>query len=368
MGKQRADDDLREWLRPFLEVLGDKRRRRWPEIYLNGLIAPLTRKSIQPIAELAAPGDQEQVHHFVSASPWECAPLERVLARKANELLGGEDAVLVVDTTSLLKFGRHSVGVARQYSGQAGKLTNCQTLVSLTLAKNEVGVLVGLRLYVPPEWANDPVRCTRAGIPEVFRSAPSRIAIATQELDRVLHDGLKVGVVLADAGYGKSAEFRRFLSNRGLMWAVGVAANQIIYNTTASATLPPPKSTGRPLKRLIATEERHAVADYIAALPDRSWRQLTWRMGTKGPRKGKFVALRVRVGDGAMDSRGRHLPGDEAWLVAEQKSSGEIKYYLSNLPTDTSLLQLVRVRGIVRRHTWRKCLGADHEQTPRLGL
>lgn len=286
-----------------------------------------------------------------------------MLVQKANRLLGGGDAVLVVDDTSLLKFGRHSVGVARQYSGQAGKLTNCQTLVSLTLAKNEVGVLVGLRLYVPPEWAKDPARCERAGVPEAFRSAPSRIAIAAWEIDRVLNDGLDVNVVLADAGYGKSAEFRRFLSSRGLMWALGVGANQMIYNTTASAMFPPAKGTGRPLKRLVATEERHAVAEYIATLPEREWRTLIWRRGTRGPLQGKFVAVRVRVGDGAVDSRGRHLPGDEVWLVAEQRSSGEIKYYMSNLPADASLLRLVRI--IKRRWV---CEQAHREAKDELGL
>lgn len=123
------------WLAPFWDALGDARRRRWGPVYVRGLLGASDRKSVEPMAARVAPDDYGQLHHFVCASCWPPEPLERVLAEKAQHLVGGPDAVLIVDDTALLKQGRHSVGVARQYAGSAGKTTNCQTLVSLTLAR-----------------------------------------------------------------------------------------------------------------------------------------------------------------------------------------------------------------------------------------
>jgi SRSO17 transposase len=139
------------------------------------LIGPGERKSVEPMAARVAPGEVQQLHHFVSGSPWSVAPLEAVLAAKADELVGGPDAALVIDDTGMPKQGRHSVGVARQYCGQLGKRANCQALVSLTLARGEVPVPVGLRLYLPEVWCTDVERRRRAGIPRGSR-APAEVA------------------------------------------------------------------------------------------------------------------------------------------------------------------------------------------------
>ncbi len=133
----------------MLAALGHKARRHWAPVYLRGLLGPGERKSVQPLAARVAPGDHEQLHHFVCTSRWDPAPLGAALVREAARLVGGPDAVLVVDDTALVKQGRHSVGVARQYCGQLGKRANCQTLVSLTLARGEVPVPLGLRLFLP---------------------------------------------------------------------------------------------------------------------------------------------------------------------------------------------------------------------------
>src|SRR3712207_2433279 len=116
------------------------------------------------MAARVAPDDTQQLHHFVATSPWATAPLEDELVRAADRLVGGPDAVLVVDDTALVKQGRHSVGVARQYCGQLGKKANCQALVSLTPARGEVPVGVGLRLYLPQAWAENAERRARAGV------------------------------------------------------------------------------------------------------------------------------------------------------------------------------------------------------------
>jgi SRSO17 transposase len=132
------EDELRGWLTPFLDRLGHKARRRMCPFYVMGLIGPGDRKSVQPMAERLAPGDYDQLHHFVSAGVWDAAPLETELLVQADRLVGGDDAVLVIDDTAIPKKGTHSVGVAAQYASALGKTANCQTLVSLTLARGEV--------------------------------------------------------------------------------------------------------------------------------------------------------------------------------------------------------------------------------------
>src|SRR6266571_5912300 len=144
--------ELRGWLEPFLERLGHKARQRMCPLYVAGLIGPGDRKSVQPMAERLAPNDYDQLHHFIAGGVWDAAPLERELLIQADRLVGGSDAVLVIDDTAVPKKGKHSVGVAAQYASALGKNANCQTLVSLTLARGEVPVMVALRLTCPPGW------------------------------------------------------------------------------------------------------------------------------------------------------------------------------------------------------------------------
>ncbi len=141
--------DLERWLEPFLVALGHPARKRMCPVYVAGLIGPGDRKSVQPIAARAGEVGYDQLHHFVAAGVWDAEPLEAALLAEADRLVGGKDAFLVVDDTALPKKGRHSVGVAPQYATVLGKNANCQTLVSLTLARREVPVVVGLRLFLP---------------------------------------------------------------------------------------------------------------------------------------------------------------------------------------------------------------------------
>jgi SRSO17 transposase len=331
-GASGIGSDLDCWLEPFLEVLGHKRRRGWAPLYLRGLLGPSERKSLQPMAMSLGLSGHDQLQHFIASPAWDDAPLWRVLAEQADRLVGGPEAVLVIDDTALPKKGTLSVGVARQYCGQLGKRANCQALVSLTLAGREVPVPIGLRLFLPEEWSRDPERCAAAGVPENEVMARAKGAIALAELDRLIAAGVRFGVVLADAGYGASAAFRHGLSERGLTWAVGIPRNQKVYD--ADVELIPP--TGRKRRPAPDQEPREAGA----VLADLPWRRVTWRHGTKGPLAARFAATRIRVGDGKTWANNRHLPGDEVWLVGEWRSSGERKYYLSNLPPRTSLRAL----------------------------
>ena len=359
------EHELQSWLEPFLTPLRHPARRRMCPLYVAGLIGPGARKSLQPIATRVAPADYDQLHHFVAVSPWDEAPLEAELLAQANRLVGGPDAVLVIDDTALPKKGTHSVGVTSQYAGVLGKKANCQSLVSLTLAKHEVPVPIMLRLFLPETWIKDPERLQHAGVPEALWTERSKPEIALVELRRVMQAGVSFGAVLADAGYGISAPFRQALSALGLLWAVGTVRIQKVYPADVQMITPPP-SRGRSRTRQIPDQEAITAEAMLAKV---SWRQVTWRRGTKGPLRAKFAAVRVRVADGpAVYLRGhanQHLPGDEVWLVGEHRSSGERKYYLSNLPPNASLKQLaslIKARWVCEQahQQLKEELGLDH--------
>jgi SRSO17 transposase len=333
-------------------------------LYVAGLIGPGERKSLQPIAARLAPVGYDQLHHFVPVGPWDEAPLEAELLAQANRLVGGPEAVLVIDDTALPKKGTHSVGVGRQDAGAVGKKANCQVLVSLTLAKDEVPIPVALRLFLPNTWINDPDRLRRAGVPKPFLTECSKPEIALTELQRVMRAGVSFGAVLADAGYGISASFRQALSALGLRWAVGTVRIQKVY--PVNVQMVGSTTRGRPRKTLIPDQESTSAETILAKT---SWRRITWRRGTKGPLRARFAAMRVRVADGpAVQLSGhaaQHLPGEEVWLVGEHRSSGERRYYLSNLPPDAALKQLaslIKARWVCEQahQQLKEELGLDH--------
>jgi SRSO17 transposase len=214
-------------------------------LYVAGLIGPGDRKSVGPIAERMAPDDYDQLHHFVSDGVWDEAPLGLELANQADKLVGGADAVLVIDDTTLPKKGTHSVGVAPQYASALGKTANCQTLVSLTLAKGEVPAMVGLRLFLPETWTGDQARLERAGVPAEYRSPRTKSEIALAELDRLIAAGVRFGAVLADAGYGMGAEFRQALSARGLAWRSAFPATRRSTRARSNSCFPSPDAAAR---------------------------------------------------------------------------------------------------------------------------
>src|SRR3977135_1012892 len=216
------EDELGRWLKPFLERLGHKARQRMCPLYVAGLIGPGDRKSVAPMAERLSAGGYDQLHHFVAAGVWGRAPGETEFLVQADKLVGGSDAVLVIDDTAMPKKGQHSVGVAAQYASALGKTANCKTLVSLTLARGEVPVAVALRLFLPESWTSDRARRKRAGVPAEHQVERTKPQIALAEVDRMIAAGVRFGRVLADAGYGLSAPFRQGLTARGLAWGVGI--------------------------------------------------------------------------------------------------------------------------------------------------
>jgi SRSO17 transposase len=358
-------DELGRWLKPFLDRLGHKARRRMCPYYVSGLIGPGDRKSIQPMARRLALGESDQLHHFIAAGVWDAAPVEAELLVQADKLVGGREAVLVIDDTAIPKKGMHSVGVAAQYASALGKTANCQTLVSLTLARGEVPVMLALRLFLPESWTSNRARLHRAGVPGEHRISRTKPELALAELDRVIAAGVRFGCVLADAGYGQSAPFRQGLTARKLAWAVGIPRHLKVYPADVRMIWPVAKR-GRPRKRHIPNVLSKPAEDMLAAA---RWQTISWRTGTKGKLKARFAAVRVRIADGPpqriRDKGQQHLPGEEAWLIGEHRMSGEKKYYLANLPADTDLRTLaatIKARWVCEQahQQLKEELGLDH--------
>jgi len=357
--------DLEDWLAPFLAALRHKTRMRVCPAYIAGLIGPGDRKSVQPMAARAGDVGYDQLHHFVAAGVWDSAPLEAVLLKEADRLVGDEAGYLVIDDTALPKKGQHSVGVAPQYASSLGKTSNCQSLVSVTLASREVPVMVGLRLFLPETWTADPERMTRARVPLDRQQALTKPEIAIEEIDRIIASGARFGCVLADAGYGSSSRFRQALSERGLLWAVGLSRRQNVYPADVGLIFPVAK-TGR--RRQYHMPDQPPVSAE-AMLSGERWRKISWRRGTKGRLTCLFAARRVRIAEGhkhrMLDNRMQCMPGDEVWLVGERRSTGEQKYYVSNLPADATLKMLaaaIKARWICEQahQQLKEELGLDH--------
>ena len=269
--------DLDRWLTPFLSAFRHKVRARMCPAYVAGLIGAGDRKSVQPMAARDVAVGYDQLHHFIASGAWDAAPLEEALLAEADRMVGGRDAWLIVDDTALPKKGENSVGVGPQYASSLGKTANCQSLVSLTLASREVPVMVGLRLFLPEDWTNDPERMARARVPKERRNALTKPEIAVEEIDRVITSGARFGCVLADSGYGSSGSFRQALSERGLKWAVGLSRRQNVYPADVALIFPVARA-GRPRK--------YSIPDQPPVSAEASLSREKWRRGGGAQRVG----------------------------------------------------------------------------------
>jgi len=214
--------------------------------YCTGLMLPLERKSVEPMAAGIDPGHasarHQALHHFVAKAEWSDEALFEAIAQwVVPQLNVAKEAVWIIDDTGIPKKGKHSVGVARQYCGVLGKQDNCQVAVSLSLATEEASVPLAYRLYLPPEWAEDGARRRRAGVPEEVRFA-TKAQIAIEQLEGLLARGAPKHCVLADAGYGVKTAFRQRLSDLGLDYMVGITSAVVVW--------PPGRMVARILPRV----------------------------------------------------------------------------------------------------------------------
>lgn len=367
---ERLDRELGGFIDSMVDGMGRPERRRAMGSYITGLLLDGERKSVQPMAARLVDDASEieamrqRLQQAVCVSPWSDSELLARLAKKVDRELPAIEA-LVVDDTGFPKKGTFSVGVARQYSGTLGRVDNCQVAVSLHLAGELGSACIGMQLFLPEAWAEDAARRRSVGIPADIEFAKKwRLALAL--IDDALAAGVRRHVVLADAGYGDSTEFRDGLRTRELPYVVGVMGSHCVWQAGVHPTVPPraPGKSGRSSTRAVADVGPMAIERYATELGLDNYRRVTWREGSRGKQSSRFVALRVRSAE--RHTKGRP-PGDEEWLLCEWPD-GEpkpTKFYFSSLPATTSLKALVRaarLRWRVERdyQEMKQEIGLDH--------
>jgi SRSO17 transposase len=340
-------------------------QRRWGGVYLRGLMLDGRRKSIEPMAARLEDGDEQCLQQFVNQSPWDERVVRRNVARRMTAEIAPE--AWIVDDTGFPKKGRFSVGVARQYSGTLGRTDNCQIGVSVSAASDRASCPVNWRIYLPAEWDHDRERLRKAHVPDEVRHAP-KWQLALDMVDELRGWGLEPPVLCADAGYGEITAFRQGLDDREIDYIVQVRAGTSAYRPEVEPELRPYKGRGRPPVPRYRAAPASLRELALEAGPDHVVK-LTWREGSRGPMTSRFLALRIRPANielrRAAAKTQAELP--VRWLLAEWPVDAEepSDYWLSSLPADTPLADLVRLGKLRWRieHDYRElkdALGLDH--------
>ena len=338
--------------------------------YCTGLLLPGERKSVEPMAARLAPDNvgrmHQSLHHLVADAPWSDEALlaevrSRVLAALQRQ---GPVVAWIVDDTGFPKKGSHSVGVARQYCGQLGKQDNCRVAVSLSVATSNASLPIAYQLYLPESWTNDKQRRRKAGVPEQieFQTKPQ---IAITQIRRAVEEDVPRGVVLADAGYGNDGQFRAALTELNLRYVVGAQSSTTVWAPGTEPLPAKPRSgRGRPPK-LLRRDSQHkpvSMKQLAESLPQSAWKNVTWRQGVEHALRSRFAAVRLHPAHRDYWQAETH---PEEWLLVEwPKDEAEpIKYWLSTLPPETKLKDLVRIA----KHRW--LIERDYEELKQeLGL
>ena len=347
--------ELEMYLERLCDALGHMDRRAGLKDYCQGLMLPITRKSVEPLAAHIQPtqvrAKHQSLHHFVAKSAWSDKAVLASACDQVTPLLAADTGhYWIVDDTGFPKKGKHSVGVARQYCGQLGKQDNCQVAVSLSLATELGSIPIAYQLYLPKDWASDPVRRRVAGVPEEIAFA-TKPEIALEQLRVALASGTPPGVVLADAGYGDETAFRDGITELGMLYAVGIRPATTVW-APGTAPLPPKQWSGRGrrptrLRREVGNEPVSAKA-LALSLPSQAYCPVTWREGSNANLSSRFSAVRVRPAH--RDDQGTEMRAEE-WLLIEwpEGDAEPLKYFLSTAPAEATLEQIV----FVTKMRWR---------------
>jgi len=349
-----------DWL---AQAVGHADRKLPLRNYCTGLLLDGERKSVEPMAARLAPDRvqrmHESLHHFVAESPWSDADM---LRRVRNYVLPamqkkGPVTAWIVDETSYVKKGTHSVGVVRQYCGRLGKKENCQVAVSLSVATATGSLPIAWQLYLTEDWASDLERRRETGVPQElpFETKPQ---IALAQIQRAVAEKVPVGVLLADEVYGSNRAFRDGAAELKLDYSLAVRSNTTVWALDWQPLPPKPWNGKSRHAHRMRRDEAHqpiTVKQLAQALPKPMWREVAWREGSKETLRSRFAALRVRTAYGD-DRKGTLRP--EEWLLIEwpEATDEPSGYWLSNLAEKTRLKDLVRIS----KHRW--VIERDYEE------
>lgn len=334
-----AEQRLEDYFDRIGQVLGRPERRASFAIYAFGVLGDGERKSLEPIAARAcadpsrADAEHQRLHHFALDSPWDDHAVRREAARYALSAITRKEPVeaWIIDDTGFLKQGTHSVGVQRQYTGSAGKVTNCQIATSLTLATRTEQVPVDFALYLPETWTNNLARRNEARIPWNVEFA-TKTELALQLIRRAQANELPAGVVLADKAYGSSEDFREGIRALGLHYAVGVDPRMtvMVYD-----------KNGR------RRDEKISVKKLALRIEARGgFRRTTWRQGTKEALFARFAVRRVVWAGRGSKTRGAAVDTREpVWLLVEWRDHEPepANYFLCSFGERMTRKKLVRL-------------------------
>jgi SRSO17 transposase len=304
--------DVERRLAPYFERAEPRRRAM---AYLRGLLSPAERKNSWQLAEVSGDATPYGLQHLLRRALWNPEAVRDELRTYIIEHLGDTNAVLVIDETGFLKKGRHSAGVARQYSGTAGRIDNCQIGVFVAYASRHGQALLDRELYLPKEWTDDPGRCRQAGIPEGRRFA-TKPQLAQAMLQRVLAAGVPARWVTGDSVYGDDRRLRMGLEAQPHAYVLAVSGKEYVW----------------------LDWHQRQVKTVLAALPEDGWSRLSAGDGAKGPRwyDWRWLSLAEPL-----------EPGWCRWLLVRRSLSDprELQAYVVFAPQDTILEEVVRVAG-----------------------
>jgi FOG: Transposase len=371
-------ESLDEFVGEVFASLPRKDQRGKGSLYLQGLMLEGRRKSMQPMGGRLGV-DYQQLQQFVSSSPWPVEPVRRVLARKAIGVIGPE--AWVIDDTGFKKDGTASPCVARQYSGTLGKIGNCQIGVSVHAVTDVASCPLGWRLFVPQAWDDTcadtneqaetiAARRLKAQIPDSVRHR-TKWELALEMLDELAGWGHRPPLICADAGYGEITEFRLGLTERQIPYVVAVKSSTSVYPADAVPELMDYNGRG-PRPRTIRYQQDPSQVKELAGARE-SFAEATWRHGTKTSPGNRQAAMTSRFTAARVRPANRNIPRQpdgslpECWLIAEWPDDADqpTDYWLSTLPEDTPLSELVRLAKIRWRieHDYRELkqgLGLAH--------
>src|SRR5229473_2801181 len=284
--------------------------------YLRGLLASVERKNGWQMAEELGEANAHGVQRLLEEADWDEEAVRDELRSYVIEQLGETDGILVVDETGFLKKGKKSAGVARQYSGTAGRRENCQVGVFLLYASTQGQAFIDRALYLPEEWTADRVRCREAGIPEEVNFA-SKGELAQQMLARAFAAEVPAEWVVGDTVYGYD-ELRLWLEAQQKNYVLAVPETHQVW------------VQGRP----------QPVGLVAALLPDEAWVALSAGEGSKGPRLYEWAWLQLPGETEATNERAR-------WVLIRRSLSdrSERAYYRVYGPATTPLAEVVQVTG-----------------------
>ncbi len=329
---------LREFVQPFAASLAHAAQRDHLEEYLAGLVSNIKRKNIESIAYLHEQ-DRQPLQKFIGQHPWEWQPMIDELARQVAAALGEADGVLVFDPSGVLKQGKASVGVARQWCGRAGKVDNCQVGVYMGYVTRKEHALVDTRLYLPEVWTKDKKRCKRAGIPKEirFRTCHELALEMLRQHGAVLPHCWVTG----DDEMGRNSYFREELRTMSEHYLLAVPSNTLVRDL--DAVPPPSPGSGRPPKVPF-----QRAGNWMKAA--KNWTRIEVRPGEKGP----LVVEMVKAG--ADQAGASQRPGRDAGDLSRAARQRDAKhdYCLSNAPFDTPLKEFARVLNA--EHRIEECL------------